>query len=248
MAPDAPPPAPENPEPGTPKPKIPGGLQGLRQQLESHRIRQQRFDEQQAKIAKDEAARIAKINEPPKPKKQYKGKKTFRGMTISELPNRKLAVELRVAGLTNRRIAERVGVTESTVAKYIRDYVLSQTAPDDQVAEVRRVMDDRLEHLHEIWWPRAMGRQFDDGSWDVPPSKDAGEMVLKIMERKAKLTGSDQQVNAQTLLISAESIAAYLGWDPSGEKYTAVAEADVIDVLELPPAEPYEEDDDDERA
>lgn len=223
-----------------PDPKIPGGLHGLRQQLESARIRQERFDAKQAKMAADEAARIAKISEPPKKRKAYKGKSTFKGQKLTDLPNRKLAVELRIAGLTNRKIAEKLGVTEVTVGKYIRDYVLSYTAPDEQVAEVRRVMDDRLEHLHEIWWPRAVGRQADDGTWDLPPSKDAGEMVLKIMERKAKLSGSDQQQGAQTLLISAESIAAYLGWDQQGAKYTAVMdvpEDEVIEVLELPPAE-----------
>lgn len=148
------------------------------------------------------------------PRKAYKKRRKMAGEQLSTLPRRKQVVDLRVAGKPVAEIAEIVGVSQSTVGVYLRDWVLSQTPTEEATAELRKLMHERLESMHERHWRQAMGIQNEDGTWKLPPSREAGEFCLKIMDREAKLMGVDLQPSNTTLLISAESIAAYLGWDP----------------------------------
>lgn len=161
-----------------------------------------------------ESEMLPPVIHPPRPKKAYKRKPIKKGQHLAAMPRRKEIVEMRIAGKTVPFIAQTLGLADGTVQKHLRDWVLSNTPSDEATSELRKIMHERLEAMHDRHWQQAMGIQNEDGSWRIPPSKDAGEFCLKIMDREAKLMGVDMQPSQTTLLISAESIAAYLGWDP----------------------------------
>lgn len=181
---------------------------------------------------------------PKPPRKRKKPKKPMKGKVLADLPKRKRIVELRVAGKTIDEISETMGLAHSTVYDHLRQWVTSQTPPDEQVAEVRRVMHERLEKMVDRHWQVAMGRMNEDGTWEVPPSREASEFLLRVLDREAKLMGVDMQPSQQTILISAESIAAYLGWDPQpGMTAQAVLDVPAREVIELPDDEEDDVDD-----
>jgi DNA-binding CsgD family transcriptional regulator len=148
-------------------------------------------------------------------KKNAAGKPRRRsGTRLSGIEMRGKVVALRIQGLQYDEIAMRLGIHRATAAHHVDTWVMEQTPAADQVEAQRQVMDARLEELYSKYWHRAMGLSPKTGL-DTPegPQEKSGELLLKIMDRKAKLMGIDMQPNQTTLLISAESIAAYLGWD-----------------------------------
>jgi hypothetical protein len=78
-------------------------------------------------------------------------------------------------------------------------------------------------------WPQAVGeRDAETGEWRRPPSEKASELLLKIAERKSRLMGLDRQQAGIVGTVTAEQIAAYLGWDPQeSERDVGVERVDV---------------------
>ena len=183
------------------------------------------------------------------------GKRKPKGRALESLALRGEIVRLRIAGLKQEEIGELCGVSRRTVGNHIERWIMEQTPAPDQADGLRHVMQERLEFMHSTYWNLANGldrngeraTRTDTGEPRMPDAK-AGEMVLKIMDRQAKLMGVDLQPNTTTLLISAESIAAYLGWDdaPQGPLALAPPPGLVVDVPESDVKQVDVEDDGDE--
>lgn len=160
-----------------------------------------------------------------------KGRRPRHGTKLESVALRGEIVRLRISGLKAEEIGELVGLTSRSVNRHVERWVMEQTPAPDQAETLRMVMQERLEFMHSTYWNIANGLSINGER--VPgrePEPKAGEMVLKIMDRQAKLMGVDLQPNTTTILISAESIAAYLGWDDAPQGPLALAPSDVVDV------------------
>lgn len=91
------------------------------------------------------------------------------------------AVELRVKGLSYQAIAREMGVSKFAVYKDVERAIdkLNRKLPED-TDKLRRIESERLDLLQVALWPEA-----------VTGNIKAGEQVLKLMERRAKLWGLD---------------------------------------------------------
>lgn len=106
--------------------------------------------------------------------------------------------DLRKAGLTYRQIASALDCSESRayngVQRVMRRISLKQSEDN---ADVLRMELDRLDALMTNMWPMTMPHDITSEDGDtvrVPPSYEAVDRVLKIMDRRAKLLGLDQVV------------------------------------------------------
>lgn len=87
-------------------------------------------------------------------------------------------LELRRSGMRFNKIAEELGVAESTVGRMFKRGMARHTAVP--AAEIKRMEADRLDDLQYGLWERAMRGEVK-----------AVEQVLAVMERRAKLLGLD---------------------------------------------------------
>lgn len=89
------------------------------------------------------------------------------------------ALALRREGLPYRVIAEQLDWSDESSARYAVTRLLDRTEAEE-VAEMRYIEGERLDELQRTHWAAAL-------SGDL----DAGKMVLKVMERRARLFGLD---------------------------------------------------------
>ena len=94
-------------------------------------------------------------------------------------------VRLRRAGLTLDEIATRVGYNSSASVHYALKRLNERIVRED-VDEIRNLEGERLDLLQAANWDNAM-------QGDVP----AGALVLRVMERRAKLLGLDMPIRVQ---------------------------------------------------
>lgn len=150
---------------------------------------------------------------PPKPRSEYaKPVKAPKGRSLGALARQKRVVELRVAGLKYADIAEELGISPDSARKSVERWINAQKPPEEQTVELRETMQARLEELHQAYWKYAKGWTTKRGV-EIPPDPKAGEFLLKVLDRHSRLMGVDMAPAAVTMLISAESVAAFLGWD-----------------------------------
>ena len=123
-------------------------------------------------------------------------------------------IELRIAGWTQEAIAAELGYADKSSVRYVLDKWVDDHAPtQESIAELRQRMLAQLDQLHAAHWPRAVGvRDQATGEWVREPSEKLSELLLKIAERKARLCGLDRQQSGLVATVTAEQIAAYLGW------------------------------------
>jgi hypothetical protein len=152
-------------------------------------------------------------------------------------------IELRVAGWTLEAIAAELGYADRSGVRYVLDKWVDDHAPtQESIAELRQRMLAQLNELHAAFWPQAVGeRDPATGEWVREPSEKSSELLLKIAERKARLCGLDRQQAGLVANVTAEQIAAFLGWDPQepaqhGEE--PVQDVDAIEVLPVATREP----------
>lgn len=111
-------------------------------------------------------------------------------------------LQLRVRGWTYAAIAEQVGVTEDTALDTVERVLLRTRNRADSLAEGARALElARVDAIIASYWERAtdpaMSRSQvpvgEDGTVETyDPSQDkAGAVLLKAMERRAKLLGLD---------------------------------------------------------
>lgn len=89
------------------------------------------------------------------------------------------ALALRREGLPYRVIAERLNWGDESSARYAVARLLDRTEAEE-VAELRYIEGERLDELQRTHWAAALAGDMD-----------AGKMVLKVMERRARLFGLD---------------------------------------------------------
>ena len=99
-------------------------------------------------------------------------------MKAEKLPK---VLELRRQGLSYEKIGNQLGIHFTTAHHWVRDLMreLAQQA-SETAEEVRQLEEQRLDEMLEPLWPKAQ-------AGDIR----ADEMVLRIMERRARLRGLD---------------------------------------------------------
>lgn len=216
-------------------------------------LEQERAAEREAALEARELFARARRELPPKVKtpEQLEAERKKRrlqlrqakGKPLAELPVRKAVVELKVEGWKHAEIASHLEIPESAVSRHLKAWQLSETPSEETTEQLRKIMLERLETMHHVYWRRMQGVQDPDTlEWIVEPDEKAAEVLLKVMDRASKLMGADLQPNALHLSISAESIAKFLGWDP--DPGTAGVPASLpTPVLDLGPGEVVEETD-----
>jgi hypothetical protein len=113
-----------------------------------------------------------------------------RWTTITERENR--ALELTAAGATYEQIGKILSITRRN-AQLLVDKAVARRALEinrQEAGQVRAILMDRLVALHRRWWPMALGNPAEG----VEPSQVAADMILKIHDRLARITGVDSGV------------------------------------------------------
>lgn len=106
--------------------------------------------------------------------------------------------ELRKAGLNYDQISKALECSKSRAWNGVQrslDRLNTKFAEDNR--DVFRIEIERLDAMLSQIWPQTMARDVPredgNGTVRVPPSMDAVDRVLKIMDRKAKMMGLDTQ-------------------------------------------------------
>lgn len=103
------------------------------------------------------------------------------------------ALELKLKGYSLDEIGKRLGITHAGARALIVTALSRWNEGIQQLADRYRLTElERLEKLHEKWWPHALG----EGGWG-PPDVKAAEVVLKIMDRRARLLGLDAPMKVE---------------------------------------------------
>jgi hypothetical protein len=99
-----------------------------------------------------------------------------------------------------RAIAQRLGVSEATVTRDYREAMLLTTEHTAELADQERAEQlDLTQQMLDRIVPRVLEPRLDSRGNDLGPDLDAAGVVLKIMERRARVTGSDMPAKvAQT--------------------------------------------------
>lgn len=119
-------------------------------------------------------------------------------LTLPPLPIRERqqrVLELRESGMSPAIIARETGASPALVYADLKAILQRTQALEDDLADhYRRVELQRLDSMQQAWWARATGAATrEDGSL-VPADEKAAQVVLRIMERRAKLLGIDAPV------------------------------------------------------
>jgi hypothetical protein len=119
--------------------------------------------------------------------------------------------EMRKQGLTYRQIGKAMNVSESTAykgCKRVSDKIIKQLSID--YGQEFIVDLQRLEGMYANFAPLARPQKIvtDDGEEiTIPPSVDAANVLLKILDKKARLLGLDQG-NAIEINIGSNNVNA----------------------------------------
>lgn len=100
----------------------------------------------------------------------------------------KSSLELRLAGLKFREIAEQTGLSISGAHAQVAK-ALEETRKDiaEKADELRALLLLQLDEMHRAWWPLAIGEEAEGNP--VAPNKHALDRILRIMDRKMILLG-----------------------------------------------------------
>lgn len=118
---------------------------------------------------------------------------------LQSMKKREIALNLRISGFSYRAIAQKMGVRESTVYKWIKkEMTRTQTGLAENAEIIRGLEVERLEIMFEKAFSAAM-------EGDLA----AIDKALRVMERRSKLLGLDAAVRTEitgALLVSQEWI------------------------------------------
>lgn len=115
-----------------------------------------------------------------------------------QIDKEKRVLELKRSGATWDAIAEVVGYSNASGAfkAYQRAMVRTLQQPAE---ELRDAEIDRLDRLQRAHWFDAIGTK------DTPPNIKAGEFILKIIDRRAKLLGLDAPTKIQAEVVTYDA-------------------------------------------
>lgn len=100
------------------------------------------------------------------------------------------ALELRKSGAQLSDIAKHFGVSAPAVYKWIQKALVPLRAELQAAAEELRAMEvAKLDRLLRAAWPRAIGKQRADGSYEKEPDLDAIDTVHGLIKTKCNLLG-----------------------------------------------------------
>jgi transcriptional regulator with XRE-family HTH domain len=97
---------------------------------------------------------------------------------------RKKALELRLSGLNQTQIAERMGLHKSTISAYIQDALTNVTR--EKAEEYLELELHRLDAMLAAIWPSIV----DPGEDEISGQTWKIDRALAIMDQRAKLTGT----------------------------------------------------------
>jgi predicted transcriptional regulator len=100
------------------------------------------------------------------------------------------ALRLRSLGYSYGRIAEELGIAKSTA--YERTQRALRAIPLEAVEEYRTIQREQLDRLMASWLPEA-----------IAGNPKAAEIVLKIIEKRSKLEGTDQPIKHEVITLDA---------------------------------------------
>ncbi|MEI8127376.1 MAG: sigma factor-like helix-turn-helix DNA-binding protein [Actinomycetota bacterium] len=99
-------------------------------------------------------------------------------------------VRYRSLGYSYGRIAEEMGISKSTA--YARVQRALAEIPREAVEEYRTIQREQLDGLMSVWLPQAI-------AGDVK----AAEFVLRLIDRRSKIEGTDQPVKHEVITLDA---------------------------------------------
>lgn len=122
---------------------------------------------------------------PPHKNRNYTKVMKYRKTDTAVLDRETQCVQLRREGMTLEEIAKKVGYSNASGVQAALYRAYQRVAVED-IDQIRRMENERLDALHNAHWSNAM-------QGDVP----SGVMILKVMDRRAKLLGLDMPVRIQ---------------------------------------------------
>lgn len=111
------------------------------------------------------------------------------------LVRRTQAMEMKAEGATFQQIADALGYANKGHAWKDINKRLSEVKAEEEIQteHLRVLHETRLERLIQAWWPQATGQDVNRPGLN----SRAAEIVLKCMERQAKLRGVDAPVKSE---------------------------------------------------
>ena len=133
------------------------------------------------------------------------------------------ALELRKRGATYAMIGADLGVSEARAHQIVNDALTAIVA--EPAEKVRKLEVERIDHMLSVVWPTATNAMseittVDASLLDMILKAQAG--VLKLMERRAKLTGLDAPEKVQEVGPVSDARASLLAkWNKMAERMKA---------------------------
>ncbi|CAL9612133.1 hypothetical protein SUDANB1_05648 [Streptomyces sp. enrichment culture] len=120
---------------------------------------------------------------------------------LSAAERRKQALQLWIAGVDLRTIADRVGYADQSAAKKAVDTAVRESIAREQadVDELRRLEVLRLDRLQAAFWPAAIKDK----------DRKAADVVLRCIAQRSKLTGVEapRRINIDAQKLGDEILA-----------------------------------------
>lgn len=104
------------------------------------------------------------------------------------------AVRLYLRALSYDEICEHLGIPRGTAHRLVHNGLERHARADKEagvVEHARTILSGRLEALLAKWYPLALGTDGTDGEPPEPPNAGAADMVLKLLDRLARIHGVD---------------------------------------------------------
>jgi hypothetical protein len=174
-----------------------------------------------------------------------RGESIFSPNRVEAAKRERQAMDLRIAGQTYEQIAESLGYADHSGAYRAIQHGLTRMLKEP-AEELRQIELATVNQLQAQWWNRAIAGE-----------KDAADMVLKLMQRRARLLGLDAPTASVVLGAEVGKDAAVDGMlrklvaDPLArqkacELVDALAAAEAAKPDHIHPTGPSDSDHDDE--
>lgn len=139
---------------------------------------------------------MASRKRPPHPREEWEGVDTGANgpRRIASAERKRLAMGMRKRGCTWVEIAEECGYSSARTAAAEVNKLITEI-PQENANNLRKIEIERLDQLLNAMWDKAMK---GDG-WAV-------DRCVKIMERKAKLTGIDAPIVTKVEVVPEETL------------------------------------------
>jgi len=112
------------------------------------------------------------------------------GTVIRTEERRSKVIQLKIAGLSDRAIAEQLGVNRNTVNIDVKRRLAEVRSLDKEAVEREyQLQMERYSTMLLRWWPTAIGNKDSDPPVTDDKAAQAGHMVLDILRRMDIISG-----------------------------------------------------------